>query len=144
LEAYRACREKAGRNRQELDRCEESLGAVDTDSDGYAMDCRGWNVTAPRNAKTDVIGDGFTDDDLGHGTHVAGLVSSKLAPNARLIPVKVVRSAPNNPIQPQSLGQRSDPPSPKEKELRIGTAFSDLLARGMLYAIRNGAEVMNL
>lgn len=66
-------------------------------------------------------GDNDPTDDNGHGTHVAGLaagVLSGVAPKAKILPVKVLNSNGSGDI---------------------GT-----VAAGVLYAIENGANVINL
>ena len=74
-----------------------------------------------------VNGDDQANDDVGHGTHVAGIIAAALdngqgvagvCPNCRLMPVKVLNA--NN----------------------IGSWSS--LAQGILFAADNGARVINL
>lgn len=74
-----------------------------------------------------VNNDEFADDDMGHGTHVAGIIAAALdngqgvagvCPNCRLMPVKVLN------------------------ENNMGTWSQ--LAKGILYAVDNGAQVLNL
>ena len=65
----------------------------------------------------DTNGDGLIDGALGHGTHVAGIVHA-LAPDARLLPVRVLDSD------------------------GVGHAFA--LANGIVTAIRRGALVLNM
>lgn len=65
--------------------------------------------------------DNDPEDDNGHGTHVAGLAAGRLsgvAPHAKILPVKVLNSNGSGDI---------------------GT-----VAQGILYAIQNGADVVNL
>jgi subtilisin family serine protease len=65
--------------------------------------------------------DNDPEDDNGHGTHVAGLaagVLSGVAPKAKILPIKVLSSTGSGDI---------------------GT-----VAAGILYAIQNGADVINL
>ena len=62
-------------------------------------------------------GDGFIDEAAGHGTHVAGIVRL-VAPAAQIMPLRVL----------DSDGQ--------------GNSF--IIAEAMLYAMENGADVMNL
>jgi subtilisin family serine protease len=143
------------------------LGSVDTDGNGYPMDCIGWDVTAGPNASTGVFGGQDTSDPEGHGTHVAGIVAAALngigvrgvAQNVAILPVKVITSTSTNPVVPQDANGPQDvnatspqaspsplplAPSPIEGGLNWGTGFTDIVARGMLYAIRNGAQVINL
>ncbi|MBE2198612.1 MAG: S8 family serine peptidase [Anaerolinea sp.] len=62
-------------------------------------------------------GDGFIDEAAGHGTHVAGIVHL-VAPSAQIMPLRVL----------DSDGQ--------------GNSF--VIAEAMLYALENGADVINL
>jgi subtilisin family serine protease len=74
-----------------------------------------------------VNNDNVPDDDMGHGTHVAGIIAAALdngqgvagvCPNCRLMPVKVLNQS--------NLGTWSQ------------------LAQGILFATDNGARVINL
>jgi subtilisin family serine protease len=71
--------------------------------------------------------DELADDDMGHGTHVAGIIAAALnngqgvagvCPNCRLMPVKV--------LDENNIGSWSQ------------------LAQGILFAVDNGARVLNL
>ena len=75
----------------------------------------------------DLTGESSPDDIKGHGTHIAGIIAANsdnqigitgLAPNAKLTNVKV---ADNN-----------------------GRSQADILARGVLWAVENGAKVINI
>jgi subtilisin family serine protease len=90
---------------------------VDDDRDGYVDDIHGADI---------VNDDGDPSDDEGHGTHVAGLIAARagndiggagLAPDAKLMIVKVL------------------------DEHRAGTAGG--LAEGIRYAIARGAKIIN-
>ena len=89
--------------------------------------------------KTTLAGKGYnfvsdtTDatDVHGHGTHVSGLITS-VSQNALILPVKVVQTGPNAPIRPQ------------EVEPGAGTALTETVAKGLEWAIQNGAQVINL
>jgi len=66
-------------------------------------------------------GDAYPNDDNGHGTHVAGLAASTymgVAPKAKILPIKVLSSE-----------GRGD----------LGT-----IAAGIMYAIDNGANIINM
>ncbi len=62
-------------------------------------------------------GDGFIDEVAGHGTHVAGIIHL-VAPEAQIMPLRVL----------DSDGQ--------------GNSF--IVAEAMLYALENGADIINL
>ena len=74
-----------------------------------------------------VESDGKAGDRNGHGTHVAGIIAAKannkrgiagLAPSSRILPVRVLNSA--------------------------GNGSTVAVARGIVYAVRKGADVINL
>jgi len=145
LAEYQACL-KTGPQAE----CDKKYATTDTDGNGYPLDCQGWNVTAGRNPLTGIFGNSDASDDVGHGTHVSGIVGAALngagvrgvAENVLLLPVKVIKSSPNAPIRPQSADEPV--PSPQEKDLKWAAGFADIIARGVLYSIRSGAQVINL
>ncbi|MGK5090088.1 S8 family serine peptidase [Bdellovibrionota bacterium FG-2] len=55
---------------------------------------------------------GDFSDQVGHGTHVAGIIAGQdeghgvvgVAPNALIIPIRVIDKAPQAPVRPQALG----------------------------------------
>lgn len=128
--------------------CDQKYARLDTDGNGYPLDCVGWNVTAGRNPVTGIMGNQTTADDAGHGTHVSGVIAAAVnglgvrgvARNVAILPVKVIKTSPNQPIRPQA----DDLPPPTEKDLKWRAGFADVIARGMLYALRSGARVINL
>ena len=88
-----------------------------------------------------ITGNSDTQDTHGHGTHVAGIIGARasrsggfhgVSSNALLLPVKVVQTGPNAPIRPQST------------EPGAGTALTENVAKGIEFALRNGAEVIHL
>ena len=90
---------------------------VDNDGNGYVDDYYGVNI---------VSGTGNGDDDNGHGTHVAGIIAAQnnnlgtvgIAYNVRIMPVKAAMAS--------------------------GYLNQADIARAILYAHQNGAQVINM
>lgn len=90
---------------------------IDNDSNGYIDDVTGWNFVDNTNNPY---------DDNGHGTHVAGIIAAEnnnygtvgVAYNAKIMPVKVLNA--------------------------YGDGFNENIAKGVIYAADNGANVINL
>lgn len=110
----------------------EGIAGVDDDGNGYIDDIRGWDFTdAPRlPGKGDFVDpDNDPFDESGHGTQVAGVVG---AVTANGIGIAGVANCLLMPI-------------------RAGLTFSqggtflqeDDLAAGILYAVENGANILN-
>ncbi|MEK7357467.1 MAG: S8 family peptidase [Bdellovibrionota bacterium] len=75
---------------------------VDKDGNGYIGDCMGWNFTAKAEA-----GDNNPEDDLGHGTHIAGILAAKVgngigiagvSDRIKFIPIKVTSRRDNSSL----------------------------------------------
>ena len=90
---------------------------LDDDDNGYVDDIWGWNFADNSNDVTDTIG---------HGTHVAGIIAARMnngkgiagmAPRVRIMPVRVFSGY-------------------------VGTYYD--LIRGIIYAVDNGARIINL
>jgi cell wall-associated protease len=101
----------------------------DKDGNGFIGDCMGWNFTTDKEGKTL-----RAHDDKGHGTHVAGIIAAKwdngigirgVSPNVKILPIKVLR-------QKEGKGGKG------------ALSFSDRLAKGILYAIKMKAQVINM
>ena len=97
---------------------DKKSNGVDDDNNGYVDDWQGWNVTAGNNR---------VSDDQGHGTHLAGIIGAEknngvgmagIAPNARIMPVKVLDS--------NGVGSHAQ------------------AAEGIVYAVDMGARIINL
>ncbi|MFN8945419.1 MAG: S8 family serine peptidase, partial [Pseudobdellovibrionaceae bacterium] len=143
---------------------------VDLDGNGYPMDCRGWNI-ATRPSDEDllefvdpvtgqtyprVIGRPEIADDEGHGTHVAGLIAAKsdngtgmtgFSRNVEILPIQVLAKNPQQPVKPLSvnLDSMESDERPFFSREDGGLSFlAELTARGVIYAIRSNAQVMNL
>jgi cell wall-associated protease len=99
---------------------------VDNDKNKLPGDCQGWNFTE------DLASDKAKDpgDIDGHGTHIAGIIAALnngsgmvgVTPNALIMPVKVMKDS----------NSKSDVQS------------SDAFALGIIYAVDNGADVINM
>lgn len=139
---------------------------VDQDRNGYPMDCTGWSTLGQGKNPADIVGRPDFEDTEGHGTHVAGILGSVqnngigvrgASPHVRILPVQVLGANPNEPIKPLAIGAPPPPPGmgpgpdddsaelPQavEKGRRRPTGLADFVARGMIYAIRSGAQVIN-
>ncbi len=99
---------------------------VDNDGNQLAGDCHGWNFTESIEA------DGAKDPgDLdGHGTHISGIIGALnngvgmtgVVPNALIMPIKVMKDSNSTSTVPSS----------------------ESFARGIVYAVDNGADVINM
>jgi subtilisin len=90
---------------------------IDDDGNGYIDDVQGWNFNGNNNN---------TLDDNGHGTHVSGIIAGEnngygvtgVAYNAKIMPVKALNSS--------------------------GSGSYSAIAKGIYYAVDNGANIINL
>lgn len=139
LQKYEQCVTENGKGG-----CSEMLSTeaagVDLDKNQYPMDCHGWSILADPTTQN-VIGSPSFGDDIGHGTHVAGVIAS-ISKNIEIVPIQVIGSAPNQPIKPFSIDL-----SPSE-DVRGGIGadpyLSEMIARGIIYAIHAKVDVINL
>ena len=112
----------------------EGRPGVDDDLNGYVDDVRGWDFsdTPDLSAKGDFLTrDNDPSDESGHGTRVAGIVAARVD-NA----VGIVGVAPDTKLMALRSGIR----------LQSGGGFfeEDDLAAAILYAVENGADVINM
>jgi subtilisin family serine protease len=161
LDQYKQCLLK-----QPKAKCEAEF-AVDHDGNGYPLDCTGWNLapedngdgfasSGPLPQMAGILGNTNVKDFVGHGTHVAGIIAAQyngegiegVAPQAKILPVRVISGEPSERIRAQSLSASSESstlPEPQEAKLgSVGRGMGDIVARGVLYAIRSGVNIINL
>ncbi|MFS4457555.1 S8 family serine peptidase [Bdellovibrio sp. HCB2-146] len=120
---------------------------VDQDKNGYPMDCEGWSLLGGKN-EAGILGRPDFGDDQGHGTHVSGIIAAiknngigveGVSSNVEILPVQVIGLQPSEPIKPLSI---YDSPSEEGRE-EINRSLGDMVARGVIYAMRSGAQVIN-
>ncbi|MDZ4661578.1 MAG: S8 family serine peptidase [Pseudomonadota bacterium] len=130
--------------------CHQKYAEMDTDGNGYPLDCQGWSFLDHKlNPLAKVTGTPEFKDPTGHGTHIAGIIAAErnnygvegCTENALILPVKVMGQETNGPIRPQS---HEPLPTPNPKPISIDEELADVIARGMLYAIRAKANVINM
>lgn len=99
---------------------------VDNDGNKLAGDCNGWNFTEAIDSE-----EARDPSDLdGHGTHIAGIIAAAnngsgmvgVVPNALIMPIKVMKDS--------------------DSDSQVSSAES--FARGIIYAVDNGADVINM
>jgi hypothetical protein len=149
LEKFKACLSEKERPECEKIWMDLNNPEVDQDKNGYPLDCKGWTLLGGLN-KAGIMGRPDYEDTEGHGSHVAGIIAAGAAngtgirgcsDNVELIPVQVLGKNPGEPIKPLST-----PPvdiSPQEGRRKKPQELSDIVARGVIYAIHAGADVIN-
>ena len=121
------------RNKLECD----SLGHLppknspDKDGNGYKGDCAGWNFASASSAD----GDNQVYDDVGHGTHIAGLIAAKIdqygirgiSDQIKILPVKIFSKyeIPNHPLRPKMN-------------------MMERIQKGLEYAISKNVDIINI
>lgn len=146
LEQYNACLKQENADSKVCFETYMTVGqnGVDDDGNGYPADCYGWSINTDSKSNTPdgIIGTPQFTDNIGHGTHVAGLIAS-VSDQIEIIPVQVISNAPNQPIRPFSVDL-----SPSENNGRGGFQnpqnLAERVARGIIYAINAKADVINL
>jgi cell wall-associated protease len=111
--------------------CESNDKTIDQDNNGFPGDCDGWNFTAPLKSETAKT----PTDDVGHGTHVAGIIAASsnnkgligVSDQLKILPVKVLLDGSEESIE---TGERLE--------------ISERIARGIYYAVSRGAHIINL
>ena len=104
----------------------------DKDNNGLIGDCMGWNYVSSKKG-----GDNRPYDDIGHGTHVAGIIAattgnkkgiSGFIPKVKILPIKVLQ---------KNEGGRNSGRGPNG-------SLTDRIAKGILYAIKKDVDVINM
>lgn len=151
LEKYNSCLEKQDQKTCEKIWFDLNNPEVDQDKNGYPMDCQGWSVLGGVNA-ANIMGRPDFDDDQGHGTHVSGIIAAEAnnnlgvmgtSSNVEILPVQVLGKQPNEPLKPLSFTKDTDLSPSEENKKSLKRILSNYVARGVLYAIRSGAQVIN-
>lgn len=105
----------------------------DNDQNGYKGDCSGWNFTVPDDSNLA----NNPDDDLGHGTHVSGIIAASIQNkigisgalgNVKILPLKVTSAMDNS-------GALSG---------KASVLLTSRILKAMDYAIRMKVDVINL
>jgi hypothetical protein len=143
LEKYKACIKDS--SQEACDKIWLNLNnpEVDQDHNGYPMDCSGWSILGKTNS-IGIRGTPDFTDELGHGTHVAGIIGAKgetlgVSSAVEILPVQVLGQKPSEPLKPLSV-DISPGEAGKEK---YSSSLGDLVARGVNYAIASHAQVIN-
>ncbi|MGE3973807.1 MAG: S8 family serine peptidase [Bdellovibrionales bacterium] len=150
LKAHLACLKEAKLDKPKIIQCEKTTGVVDTDKNGYPLDCNGFNFTAKEGDGT--RGSFNVQDQAGHGTHIAGIISASGAGGVtkglatgfvKILPVKVIGSG-QTPTGPMGTLEQTSDGLPLDSELSKQRGFVTAISRGIVYAIRSGAKVINI
>ncbi|MBF0362902.1 MAG: S8 family serine peptidase [Oligoflexia bacterium] len=108
---------------------------VDKDKNGYIGDCMGWNFVS-----TKKDGDERVYDDVGHGTHLAGIIAAKASNKLGVAGVALTSKIK---IVPVKVLQKNEGPAGSAGGLATG-GLSDRIAKGILYAVKRNVHVINL
>jgi len=126
--------------------CKAQDNTIDHDGNLYPGDCYGWSILGEA-TKQNIIGTPEFSDEIGHGTHVAGIIAA-IAPNADIVPIQVISRGDQfnfTPIKPFSLGFDLSP----SENIRGGfdssnPTLADRITRAIIYAITQKVDVINL
>ncbi|MDP7321103.1 MAG: S8 family serine peptidase [Bacteriovoracaceae bacterium] len=121
LETYNQCLKE---NSQQV--CLDSLSSLDADANGYPLDCHGWSFQG-LDLTQHQSGHPLIKDNIGHGTHIAGIIAAKnntfgiegIAEKIKIVPIQVA----NNSHQDSAL---------------------ESIAKGLLYAIKKEVDIINI
>lgn len=126
---------------------------ADTDGNGYPMDCYGWSAMGTRNEVNGIMGSPMFVDTIGHGTHVAGLIGAQVdnglgiegvSSHVKLLPIQIVSDEIAEPLKPMAFDLNPHEEHLEKNGYKFVQDVSDRVARGFIYALKEGAEVINL
>lgn len=155
LEKFNQCvQEKGSGKRVECEKIWMDLNnpEVDLDKNGFPLDCHGWSVLGKVN-EAKILGQPDFQDSQGHGTHVAGIIAAQVgnslgldgvSQNVEILPVQVIGTKPSQPLRPMSFDLSPIETKPISGNGDSALKLSDLIARGIRYAIRSGAQVISM
>ncbi len=144
LVKFQACLAEAERKSEPKTVCNNFL-KLDTDGNGYPMDCHGWNFIGKKSKISNQYGDPILaevipEKSTGHGTKVAGIVAAAanngigvrgIAPQVKILGVKVTQEPPGSEAEGVATEEET-------------TSLISSVVRGMVYAIGEKATVINL
>ena len=143
-EKFQACVAEANQRNEPPAACEKTYFKLDTDGNGYPMDCHGWSAYGKLSKVSKQYGgpdiaEQF-EEGSGHGTKVAGVIAALanngiggrgIAPGVKILGVRVISEEPG--------GDTGGVARPDQATSLIST-----VVRGMVYAIAEKANVINL
>jgi hypothetical protein len=147
LEKFEKCVQDSDRKTCEKTWMDLKNPEVDQDKNGYPMDCEGWSLLGGKN-EAGILGRPDFSDDQGHGTHVSGIIAALknngigvegVSSNIEILPIQVIGRQPSEPIKPLSIYDSSG----EEGREEINRSLGDMVGRGVIYAMRSGAQVIN-
>jgi subtilisin family serine protease len=144
LKKYLACVAEAEKEYHPSATCDATFMKLDTDGNGYPMDCHGWNFVGKKNKISQQYGSPDIAEQFekgsGHGTKVAGVIAALadngigvrgIAPGVKLLGVRVISEEPG-----AEIGGIARPDQ--------AVSLLSTVVRGMLYAISENANIVNL
>jgi len=144
LAKYTACVEAAKTANKPASTCDAEFMKLDTDGNGYPMDCHGWSFIGKKNKTSGQYGGPDLAEQFetgsGHGTKVAGVIAALadngigvrgIAPGAKILGVRVITEEPGA----DAGGVATDDQA---------MSLVSTVVRGMIYAIAEKANVINL